>query len=91
MTHQWAWVALGPERQPNVAAGTPGATKDAPAADEGAHADPAPELRRSIVRLRGDVAKIITYQSRFVAWMDAIRRPCCKEIDDIVYSDKDVC
>ncbi|GKB02882.1 hypothetical protein Tco_0830971 [Tanacetum coccineum] len=22
---------------------------------------------------------------------DAIRRPCCKEIDDMVYSDKDVC
>ncbi|GKA69760.1 ribonuclease H-like domain-containing protein [Tanacetum coccineum] len=57
------------------------------------------ELRWSIVGLGGNVAKMITNQSRFVAWMDAIRRilgfgirrPCCKEIDDIVYSDKDVC
>ncbi|GKA92922.1 hypothetical protein Tco_0814847 [Tanacetum coccineum] len=32
----WAWVASGPEMQPDVAAGAPGATKDAPAADKGA-------------------------------------------------------
>ncbi|GKF45233.1 hypothetical protein Tco_0131785, partial [Tanacetum coccineum] len=40
--YTWAWVALGPERQQVAAAGSLGATKDAPAADEGAHAVPAP-------------------------------------------------
>ncbi|GJZ78709.1 hypothetical protein Tco_0643546 [Tanacetum coccineum] len=38
----WAWVALGPERQPDAAAGSPGAVEDAPAVDEGVQADPAP-------------------------------------------------
>ncbi|GJX44240.1 hypothetical protein Tco_0260916 [Tanacetum coccineum] len=38
----WAWVSLGPERQPDAAAGAPGSTEDAPAVDEGAQADPAP-------------------------------------------------
>ncbi|GJS15970.1 hypothetical protein Tco_0410442 [Tanacetum coccineum] len=38
----WAWVALGPERQPNAAAGALEAAKDAPAVNEGALADPAP-------------------------------------------------
>ncbi|GKB32108.1 putative reverse transcriptase domain-containing protein [Tanacetum coccineum] len=32
----WAWVASGPERQPDTMVGASGATKDAPAADEGA-------------------------------------------------------
>ncbi|GKB23864.1 hypothetical protein Tco_0863265 [Tanacetum coccineum] len=30
----WAWVALGPERQPNAAAGAPGVAQDAPCLDE---------------------------------------------------------
>ncbi|GKE09749.1 hypothetical protein Tco_1413300 [Tanacetum coccineum] len=38
----WAWVAPGPERQPNVVAGAPKAIEDAPAIDEGAPANPAP-------------------------------------------------
>ncbi|GJZ71483.1 hypothetical protein Tco_0635334 [Tanacetum coccineum] len=138
---------------PDAAAGAFGAAEDAPAADEGARANPAPvqapqppppapktiqqrvsrleeevqELRQSIVGLRGDVARSITDQSRFSTWMvscmtqlmdasgrtyqafdstlDAIRRilgfgirridllyrPCCKEIDDMVYSEKGVC
>ncbi|GJU85904.1 putative ribonuclease H-like domain-containing protein [Tanacetum coccineum] len=38
----WAWVAIGPERQPNVAAGTPAVAKDAPAIDEGDQAVSAP-------------------------------------------------
>ncbi|GKD77423.1 hypothetical protein Tco_1340044 [Tanacetum coccineum] len=38
----WAWVAPRPERQPDAAAGTPGASEDAPAFDKGAQADPAP-------------------------------------------------
>ncbi|GJT87126.1 hypothetical protein Tco_1068843 [Tanacetum coccineum] len=38
----WAWVAMGPERQPDVAAGAPGVAQDAPIVDEGGQADPAP-------------------------------------------------
>ncbi|GKE92445.1 hypothetical protein Tco_1573540 [Tanacetum coccineum] len=30
----WAWVTLGPERQPDVVAGAPGAIEDALAVDE---------------------------------------------------------
>ncbi|GJW90839.1 hypothetical protein Tco_0168392 [Tanacetum coccineum] len=39
---QFAWVTLGPERQPDAAAGAHGAAEDAPAIDEGVQADPAP-------------------------------------------------
>nr|GEW94922.1 hypothetical protein [Tanacetum cinerariifolium] len=35
VSNTWAWVARGPERQPDDAAGAPGAAKDAPAVDEG--------------------------------------------------------
>ncbi|GKD51881.1 hypothetical protein Tco_1280857 [Tanacetum coccineum] len=38
----WAWVAPGPERQPDVAAGATRADDDAPTVYEGAQADPAP-------------------------------------------------
>ncbi|GJZ25036.1 hypothetical protein Tco_0562495 [Tanacetum coccineum] len=38
----WAWVALGPERQPDAAIGTPGAAEDAPDIDEGDQAVLAP-------------------------------------------------
>ncbi|GJV98866.1 hypothetical protein Tco_1554118 [Tanacetum coccineum] len=38
----WAWVAHGPKRQQAAAAGAPRAIEDAPAADEGAQAVPAP-------------------------------------------------
>nr|GEV10693.1 hypothetical protein [Tanacetum cinerariifolium] len=38
----WAWVALGLERQPDVAAGTPGAAEDAPIVDQGDQAVLAP-------------------------------------------------
>ncbi|GKB94216.1 hypothetical protein Tco_0980353, partial [Tanacetum coccineum] len=38
----WAWVAPGPERQPNDAAGAPEAARDVPAVDEGPSADLAP-------------------------------------------------
>ncbi|GJW29517.1 hypothetical protein Tco_0046392 [Tanacetum coccineum] len=38
----WAWVALGPESQPDAAAGAPEATEDALADDEGGQADPVP-------------------------------------------------
>ncbi|GJW59014.1 hypothetical protein Tco_0105745 [Tanacetum coccineum] len=38
----WAWVARGPERQPDAMAGAPRAAEDAPTVDEGAQANPAP-------------------------------------------------
>ncbi|GKD23166.1 hypothetical protein Tco_1224869 [Tanacetum coccineum] len=38
----WAWVALGPERQPDVTAGALGVAQDAPVVDEGDQAVPAP-------------------------------------------------
>ncbi|GJX86840.1 hypothetical protein Tco_0337614 [Tanacetum coccineum] len=38
----WAWVAMGPERQPDAAAGAPAVAEDAPAIDEGNQAIPAP-------------------------------------------------
>ncbi|GKE24142.1 hypothetical protein Tco_1435654 [Tanacetum coccineum] len=38
----WAWVALGPERQPDDAVSAPRVAQDAPAVDEGVKADPAP-------------------------------------------------
>ncbi|GKF28826.1 hypothetical protein Tco_0095168 [Tanacetum coccineum] len=37
----WAWVALGPERQTNAAAGAPRAAEDALAVNEGAQANSA--------------------------------------------------
>ncbi|GKD77170.1 hypothetical protein Tco_1339791 [Tanacetum coccineum] len=38
----WAWVAMGPERQPDAAAGAPAVAEDAPAIDEGDQAVLAP-------------------------------------------------
>ncbi|GJV51925.1 hypothetical protein Tco_1447666 [Tanacetum coccineum] len=38
----WAWVAMGPERQPDAAAGALAVAEDAPAVDEGDQAVPAP-------------------------------------------------
>ncbi|GJZ03806.1 hypothetical protein Tco_0537081 [Tanacetum coccineum] len=35
----WAWVAMGPERQPDAAVGVPRVAQDAPAIDEGVQAD----------------------------------------------------
>ncbi|GKD76942.1 hypothetical protein Tco_1339563 [Tanacetum coccineum] len=38
----WAWVAMGPERQPDATAGAPGVAQDAPVINEGGQADPTP-------------------------------------------------
>ncbi|GJT91833.1 hypothetical protein Tco_1080678 [Tanacetum coccineum] len=38
----WAWVAIGPERQPDTVAGAPAVAEDAPATNEGDQAIPAP-------------------------------------------------
>ncbi|GJT69185.1 hypothetical protein Tco_1028471 [Tanacetum coccineum] len=39
----WAWVAMGPKRQPVSTAGAPAIAEDAPIIDEGGQADSAPE------------------------------------------------
>ncbi|GJV19938.1 hypothetical protein Tco_1368958 [Tanacetum coccineum] len=39
----WAWVAMGPERQPVATAGALDDAEDAPIVDEGGQANPAPE------------------------------------------------
>ncbi|GJU63761.1 hypothetical protein Tco_1245596 [Tanacetum coccineum] len=39
----WVWVAMGPERQSDAAAGAPDDAKDALIVDEGGQADPTPE------------------------------------------------
>ncbi|GKF03022.1 hypothetical protein Tco_0029945, partial [Tanacetum coccineum] len=38
----WAWVAMGPERQPDATVGAPRVAQDAPVMDEGGQADPTP-------------------------------------------------
>ncbi|GJZ88824.1 hypothetical protein Tco_0660606 [Tanacetum coccineum] len=38
----WAWVAMGPERQPDAAVGAPGVAQDAPVIDKGSQAYPTP-------------------------------------------------
>nr|GEV69844.1 hypothetical protein [Tanacetum cinerariifolium] len=38
----WAWVAMGPERQPDATVDGPKTVKDAPADDKGGQADPVP-------------------------------------------------
>ncbi|GJY43718.1 hypothetical protein Tco_0431931 [Tanacetum coccineum] len=38
----WDWVAMGPEKQPDVAVGAPAISEDAPAVDEGDQAVPTP-------------------------------------------------
>ncbi|GJS45431.1 retrovirus-related pol polyprotein from transposon TNT 1-94 [Tanacetum coccineum] len=57
----WAWVAIGPEKQPDAAAGSPAIAKDAPAADEGDQAIPAP--------LTWTCEEIRYNQGRFSIWM----------------------
>ncbi|GKC03786.1 hypothetical protein Tco_0995396, partial [Tanacetum coccineum] len=67
----WAWVAMGPERQPDAAAGAPAIAKDALAVDEGDQAisAPMPGLRRDVGSLRGLMERSITDQGRFSTWM----------------------
>ncbi|GJT81655.1 retrovirus-related pol polyprotein from transposon TNT 1-94 [Tanacetum coccineum] len=62
----WAWVALGPESTRAGTLATATYPQDYGAEDFQAQVQ---ELRRSIVRLRGDVARLITDQGRFATWM----------------------
>ncbi|GKD82402.1 hypothetical protein Tco_1349241 [Tanacetum coccineum] len=63
----WAWVALGPERQPDAAASAPEAAEDAPVDDEGGKA--VLGLRRDVGSLHGLVERSMTDQGRFSTWM----------------------
>ncbi|GJU55996.1 hypothetical protein Tco_1229710 [Tanacetum coccineum] len=75
----WAWVAMGPERQPDAAAGAPDDAEDAPIIDEGGQADPASVLgrleedvqglHRDVGSLRVHVERSTTDQGRFSTWM----------------------
>ncbi|GJU35591.1 hypothetical protein Tco_1183945 [Tanacetum coccineum] len=44
----WAWVALGPKRQPDTTAGAPEAAEDAPIVDEGDQTDLGKEISTNI-------------------------------------------
>ncbi|GJS92527.1 hypothetical protein Tco_0799495 [Tanacetum coccineum] len=63
----WARVALGPERQPDVAAGTPGAAEDAPARmarlEEDVH-----EIRGGSAEQREVIGAMARDFSRFTVW-----------------------
>ncbi|GKE88921.1 hypothetical protein Tco_1566396, partial [Tanacetum coccineum] len=61
----WAWVAMGPERQPDSTAGAPAVAEDALAVDEGDQAG----LRRDVGSLRGLVERPMIDQGRFSIWM----------------------
>ncbi|GJV14312.1 reverse transcriptase domain-containing protein [Tanacetum coccineum] len=64
----WAWVAMGPERQLNAAAGAPKVARDAPVIDEGGQANSVPgqapppaaarTMPQKIARLEEDVHEI---------------------------------
>ncbi|GJT81729.1 hypothetical protein Tco_1056071 [Tanacetum coccineum] len=69
----WEWVALGPERQPDAAAGAPEAAEDAPIADEGDQAVPAtvqaPQQPPPPPPATGLVQRSMTDQGIFSTWM----------------------
>nr|GEU94389.1 ribonuclease H-like domain, reverse transcriptase, RNA-dependent DNA polymerase [Tanacetum cinerariifolium] len=72
-----AWVAMGPERQPDAAAGAPGVAQDAPVIDEDGQADPEPvqapppppaakTMSQRMARLEEDIHRLaacVTYTS----------------------------
>ncbi|GJZ99177.1 hypothetical protein Tco_0671728 [Tanacetum coccineum] len=57
----WAWLAMGPERQPDVTANAPVVAEDAPAVDEG-------RLKKEVQGLRRDVETLRDH-GRFFTWM----------------------
>ncbi|GJY39127.1 hypothetical protein Tco_0425491 [Tanacetum coccineum] len=69
--YTWAWVAMGPERRPDVAVGAPTVAEDAPAADErlGRLEEEVQGLRRDVGTLRGLVKRSMTDQGRLSTWM----------------------
>ncbi|GKA00089.1 hypothetical protein Tco_0672639 [Tanacetum coccineum] len=75
----WAWVAIGPERQPNAVAGTPGAPQHPPPPPPtaartmpqrlGRLEEEVQGLRRDVGNLYGLVERSMTDQGRFSTWM----------------------
>ncbi|GJU30399.1 hypothetical protein Tco_1173988 [Tanacetum coccineum] len=71
----WAWLAIGPERQPDAAAGTPRVSQDAPVIDEGGQADLAPirgtlaEQREVIGAMAHDFSRLCTWTTTSLAQM----------------------
>ncbi|GKC17649.1 hypothetical protein Tco_1014431, partial [Tanacetum coccineum] len=69
----WAWLAMGPERQPDAAAGAPApaVAEDDPTADNGLGRleEEVQGLRRDVRSLRGLVERLMTDQGRFSTWM----------------------
>ncbi|GJU00241.1 hypothetical protein Tco_1110579 [Tanacetum coccineum] len=70
----WAWVALGPERQPDVAAGTHETVDDALVVDEGGQARMARleenvhEIRGALAEQREVIGDMAMDFSRFTVW-----------------------
>ncbi|GKD10015.1 hypothetical protein Tco_1189700, partial [Tanacetum coccineum] len=64
----WAWVALGPERQPDAAAGTPRAAEDAPVVDEARLEEDVHEIRRALAEQREMIGAMARDFSRFTVW-----------------------
>ncbi|GKD33177.1 hypothetical protein Tco_1248686 [Tanacetum coccineum] len=70
----WAWVAMGPERQPDAVVGAFEAAEDAHVVDEGGQRlrrleEEVKGLRRDVEGLRGLVERSMTDQGRFSTWM----------------------
>ncbi|GJX32394.1 hypothetical protein Tco_0242249 [Tanacetum coccineum] len=65
----WAWVAMGPKRQPDAAAGALGVAQDAPAVDEGVQAIPAPvQIHGALAEQREVIGVMARDFSRFTIW-----------------------
>ncbi|GKE00751.1 hypothetical protein Tco_1388734, partial [Tanacetum coccineum] len=67
----WAWVAMGPERQPDATTDAPGVAQDAPIVDEGRMA----RLEEDVYKIRGALAEkrevigaMAKDFSRFTVW-----------------------
>ncbi|GJX96981.1 hypothetical protein Tco_0352779 [Tanacetum coccineum] len=63
----WAWVAMGPERQPDATAGSPEVAQDASIIDEGGQADPTP-IRGALTEQREVIDAMAHDFSRFSTW-----------------------
>ncbi|GJS05696.1 hypothetical protein Tco_0322204 [Tanacetum coccineum] len=64
----WAWVALGPDKQPDAAAGSPGTTEDALTVNEGDQAEDVYENRRALAEQRKVIGAMAKDFSRFTVW-----------------------
>ncbi|GJZ21461.1 hypothetical protein Tco_0558500, partial [Tanacetum coccineum] len=63
----WAWVAIGPERQPDVAVGAPGVAQDAPARMARLEED-VQEIHGALAEQREGISAMTRDFSRFIIW-----------------------